>query len=1050
MISRMGWSIVLGCSAILSSLAVATEPKVAWPQQWTVYGPIPSTTFGTSLYGRPRKEDLLSGEKLKMIPRELVINGKPYQGRALGLEDGMLNLGRELNCGGDGTGAYLMTTVTVAADTIVQIGTGADWWMQWWLDGRPIFDTLGRGHAGNGTTPISGRDHRLTISLSKGEHVLAVAVFGYRRLLFAVTGPAELREHPLTFGELMAAGRRKYVPPHWSIAVDYAAARRDFEQAMALALNDGEQAAARLAIAESVWMDGQNVSAADAAKIRAECERVLRLGRATAEQKARATFGIGQAWLVESRPDRAREEFAKAGELTPKAGWKESVQLAIANAYAAERDKVSASAVLKQLLDAISTEKLLIFEARSLRAALEVAGRVRTDHPRLFFNADTWPGVKRRLEADVANFGKLQRFAQGLPEEPVVRDWGEELMKAALVQRATGSAPLLVKIRKMLRATIDHYRLLRDFNSHVETRIGCAAALDWLWNDLPSAEREGMARDLLGYAYGRHRQDVLRGAANVEHDPYYYAPNMHWYVGLAVLGPDLTGFDYLRALAVLGRGYDNNVVSSFGQRIELMKERGGVTRVEYNFQDLPTPAWTFLHCWRSAVGAIPGGWDFGSGLAPSYVLWRVVGLRPGQYRHFGHAHSWRKKDGWQGEQRLYDNLGQFMYFFSESQPEEAAIAAWLRERMEQLGGFGPGSYSIYPYVLDVSRSPAPQLPNNLPLAKHYAANGLVLMASGFDYEATRVLYSCGGGQGEHFDAGHFTIFKKGYLALDSGTRAMGDWADGSGENYDKQSVAHNTVLIRMPGERMKWLTNPERELRANSGGQCKLPAFARVLAFRSQRHFAYVATDATATYHADKCEEMVRQFLYLPPDHCVVFDRVIAKRAEYPKSWLLHTANEPVIDGREFRADQEQGRIFCRTLCPADATLDKIGGPGKEFWADGRNWPIPAHSPYLREMGMKDASDIPENVGRWRVEVKPGAARMRDVFLHLIQVSDRRATAMVESRVEEKGERIELSFKAGDRAHWIILEKTGTVGGRVRIECDGKILVDEDLAQTRG
>ena len=136
---------------------------------------------------------------------------------------------------------------------------------------------------------------------------------------------------------------------------------------------------------------------------------------------------------------------------------------------------------------------------------------------------------------------------------------------------------------------------------------------------------------------------------------------------------------------MLGRGYDNNVVSSFGHRMELMKDRGGVTRVEYNFQDLPTPAWTFLHCWRSAVGPIPNEWDFASGFAPSYVLRYMLGFKPGYYRHFGHAHSWRKNGGWQAEYRLYDNLGQFMYFFSKSQPEEAAIAAYLRQQMEQAG-----------------------------------------------------------------------------------------------------------------------------------------------------------------------------------------------------------------------------------------------------------------------------------------------------------------------------------------------------------------------------
>lgn len=1035
---------VLTCTAALS----AAEPEVVWPQEWTVFGPIPSKTAGTSLYGRPRKEDLLPGETLKSVPQGLVIGGQTYQGQPVRFDEGVLNLGRKLSCGGDGTGAYLLAPVTATADTTVQIGAGADWWMHWWVDGQPVYDTLGNGHAGNGTTPITGRDHVLSVKLTKGQHVLAVAVFGYRQFLLAVTSPQQMREQPLTFRQVIEAGRRKYRPPHWSIAANFAAARGDFERAVKLAVTDVEQAEAQLAIAESRHLDAQNLTAAEAPAIRQQCSMVLTLEGARAEQKAQAALSAGQTWLLENRGDQARAEFTKAGELCPRPPWKETAQLAIATAHAQDKDDAAARVILTKLLAAPDLDRLLRFQARSLLEALDVAPRIRPDHPRLFFNADTWPTVKARIERDREGFQRMQRMVRGLPDDPAVRDWGSELMQAALVQRVTGEASVLAKIRKLLRATIDHYLLLQDFNSHVETRVGCAAALDWTWNDLPAAEREGLAHDLLRYAYGRHVQDVSQGVGRVEHDPYYYAGNMHWYVGLAVLHPSLAGTDYLRALTVLGRGYDNNVVSSFGHRMEMMKDRGGVTRVEYNFEDLPTPAWTFLHCWRSAVGQIPNEWEFASGFAPSYVLRYMLGFKPGYYRQFGHAHSWRKKDGWQSEYRLYDNLGQFIYFFAQSQPDEAAIAGYLRQQMGKVGTVGEGSYPIYRYVLDLSGAPASRLPDGLPLARHYTANGLVLMSSGFDPDATYALYSCGGGQGEHLDTGHFTVFKKGYLALDSGTRAQDEYADpSSGENYDKQSVAHNTLLIRMPGETMKGLTHPTLEIQANSGGQRKLPTFARVLAFQSERLFAYAATDATATYHSDKCAQMVRQFLFLTPDHFVVFDRVTARRADYPKTWLLHTGNEPAITGKEFQADQEQGRIFCRTLYPADAALEKIGGPGKEFWADGRNWPIPAHSPYFRNLGIKDASDVAENMGRWRVEVKPGAPRTEDVFLHLIQASDQTMAKMVESRVSETGGQIELSFTAGVRTYTVGLNKTGDIGGHLRIMESGKVLFDQDLTR---
>ncbi|NLF72067.1 MAG: hypothetical protein GX575_23790 [Candidatus Anammoximicrobium sp.] len=1035
-----------GVLVSMAALSLAAESEIVWPQEWTVFGPIPSQTAGTALYGRPRKEDLLAGEALKSIPQQLEVGGQTYQGQPLRVEQAVIDLARTLGCGAGGTGAYLLAPLTAPADTTVQIGAGADWWMHWWVDGQPVYDTLGNGHTGNGTTPITGRDHSFTVRLTQGRHVLAVAVFGYRQFLFAVTSPRQMREQPLTFRQTLDAGRRKYLPPHWSIAADFAAARRDFEGALALAATETEQAEARLAVAESFLLDAQNLAEADAPAIRQQCSTVLELKGARAEQQAQAALFAGQAWLLENRGDRARAEFSRAGELGRRPDWKETVQLALARAHAQDKDDAAARAILTQLLAAPSLDRLLRFHARSLLAALEVAPRLRPDHPRLFFHADRWPAVQARIERDGEGLQRLQRLVRGLPDDPEVRDWGAELMRAALVQRVTGEASLLVKIRKLLRATIDHYLLLQDFNSHVETRIGCAAALDWTWNDLPPAERAGLAHDLLRYACGRHVQDALYGAGRVDHDPYYYSGNMHWYVGLTVLDPGLSETDYLRALTVLGRGYDNNVVASFGHRMEMMKDRGGVTRADYNFEDLPTPAWTFLHCWRSAVGTIPGEWEFASGFAPSYALRYMLGFKPGYYRHFGHAHSWRPRDGWQSEHRLYDNLGQFIYFFAKSQPEEAAIAGYLRQQMGKGGSVGTGSYPIYPYVLDLSQAPPPRLPDGLPLARHYPVNGLVLMSSGFDPAATYVLYSCGGGRGEHLDTGHFTIFQRGYLALDSGTRALDEYADpSSGENYDKQSVAHNTVLIRMPGETMKGVTHPTLELQANSGGQRQLPSSARVLAFQSERLFAYAATDARPTYHPDKCAQMVRQFLFLTPDHFVVFDRVTAQRADYPKTWLLHTGNEPAVTGREFRADQEQGRIFCRTLYPPDAVLEKVGGPGKEFWADGRNWPIPVQSPYLRNLGLQDASDVAENMGRWRVEVKPGAARTEDAFLHLIQVSDETVQKMADSQVRETGEQIELTFTVGARTYSVALNRTGDVGGHLRITEDEQALFDQDL-----
>jgi hypothetical protein len=54
---------------------------------------------------------------------------------------------------------------------------------------------------------------------------------------------------------------------------------------------------------------------------------------------------------------------------------------------------------------------------------------------------------------------------------------------------------------------------------------------------------------------------------------------------------------------------------------------------------------------------------------------------------------------------------------------------------------------------------------------------------------------------------------------------------------------------------------------------------------------------------------------------------------------------------------------------------------------------------------------------------------------------------MAESRVSEKGEQIELTFTAWARTCTIGLNKTGEIGGHIRIEEGTKAVVDKDLTR---
>jgi len=141
--------------------------------------------------------DLLRGEVLKTIPKELLIGTRQFQGQRLHLTASRLDLAAltppaERGGAARGRTVYLLAPVTATSNTTIQIGAGADWWMQWWLDGQPVYSTLGA--YGNGPRQITGRDHIFDVTLTKGEHVLAVAVIGgLRGFSLAVTSPQELR-----------------------------------------------------------------------------------------------------------------------------------------------------------------------------------------------------------------------------------------------------------------------------------------------------------------------------------------------------------------------------------------------------------------------------------------------------------------------------------------------------------------------------------------------------------------------------------------------------------------------------------------------------------------------------------------------------------------------------------------------------------------------------------------------------------------------------------------------------------------------------------------
>jgi len=878
---------------------------------------------------------------------------------------------------------------------------------------------------------------------------------------------------PSRFQQAYEAGRRHYFPPtsvpgvprsaYIRPALSFVAARTEFRKALELAQSDNERAAARLAIGDSLLRD---LGEADPSTARAEFSQVLALKNALAEQKAEAHVGMGETYLREDAYARARKEFANARAASANAAWAAQAQFALTRSYVQQRKPATAKKELARLLEMETLNRetarahRLKGQVQSLLDAVTLAPRVRRDRPRLFFNTQTWPAVKARaLGVEREHFDKLRAeveeislatIRQGadasrprragphsLPKPPP--DWGMALMKAAFVYRVTGDAEVLEKVRTMLPAAIDFYLTREEDWVQGYSRVGCAAALDWVWDDLPSQERETLAAKLLRYVYTLHVEDEAQGRLST--NPFYYERHVLWYAGVVLLHDGLDDVAWLRVLSVLGQGYRFNK-GDLDRHLRLAGDDGAWhLNLAYSMARLPTITWAFMHTWESAIGEpVPREW-LNLGLPVEYALRNILSIDSGWVGQFEYSRAWGS--GKVRADLLYDHLGHCMHFFGQSHPGHVAIAHWLRQRLEQQGCAAVGEYPVFPFLMtELEKAPPPAIPDNLPLARHFENIGLVLMSSGFGPDDTRALFAVGGGGrdrhmagSENFDTAHFSLFKKGHLAVDSGTHGGPTPPEPEHrDNYWCQTVAHNCVLIHMPGETFK--ERGGRVIESNSGGQRQRGTAANVLTFETDGEFCYAATDATATYHPDKCAQMVRQFFFFPPDYFVVFDRVTAAKAEFPKTWLFHTANEPALDRSEFRADQAQGRVFVRTLAPADAALAKIGGPGKEFWADGRNWPL---SPHRRR--------LPEPMGHWRVEVKPGQPRADDCFLHMIQTSDQTVETMIESRVSETEAQFQLAFSVGPRAYVLALNKSGDVGGHICIAEGDNVLVDRALTQ---
>ena len=191
---------VLSTYTIPASVISGTAPPIVpdyvdieWPKAWQVIGP-----FSEGKAPLPR-------EALKAVPRRIVVHGKEYVAAGLEAEDDIVDFtaifggydlkplrpgekqsahprrGKQFSYHDVGRVCYAFAKIDCPKSGKLLIGAGADWGMQWYLDGEPVFNALRNDGSSSrrgfyDRQVCSPKDEFFDVDVTEGEHVLAVMV----------------------------------------------------------------------------------------------------------------------------------------------------------------------------------------------------------------------------------------------------------------------------------------------------------------------------------------------------------------------------------------------------------------------------------------------------------------------------------------------------------------------------------------------------------------------------------------------------------------------------------------------------------------------------------------------------------------------------------------------------------------------------------------------------------------------------------------------------------------------------------------------------------
>jgi heparin/heparan-sulfate lyase len=114
-------------------------------------------------------------------------------------------------------------------------------------------------------------------------------------------------------------------------------------------------------------------------------------------------------------------------------------------------------------------------------------------------------------------------------------------------------------------------------------------------------------------------------------------------------------------------------------------------------------------------------------------------------------------------------------------------------------------------------------------------------------------------------------------------------------------------------------------------------------------------------------------------------------------------------------AENKAGRLTSLTLLPDHAKIERIGGPGREAWVDGKNHPFET----TKTLGPEFTT------GSWRLEISPAAPQLRDTFLHVLWVDDATSPAVNPAAARLMKTADSVSVRVGGWTVQFPLDRTG-------------------------